>query len=169
MFWLIPGAVAVFKDIRDRGAKIGSNTGYAAMMIEQLVQDAAAQGYIPDCIITASDVKHGRPYPEMLWKNLIALEVSDIKAVVKVDDTVVGIEEGLNAGCWTVALAVSGNEVGLSYPEWISCSELEQHTLKTKAYTKMQTSGAHYIIDTIADLPQVLDDIQQRLQQGETP
>jgi phosphonoacetaldehyde hydrolase len=47
-------------------------------------------------------VKFGRPYPEMLWKNLIQLDVSDIKTVVKVDDTVVGIDEGLNAGCWTV-------------------------------------------------------------------
>jgi hypothetical protein len=35
--------------------------------------------------------------PEMLWKNLIQLDVSDIKTVVKVDDTVVGIDEGLNA------------------------------------------------------------------------
>lgn len=166
---LIPGAVEVFADIRSRGAKIGSNTGYASMMIGQLVKDAAEQGYEPDCIITASDVKHGRPYPEMLWKNLIELDVSDIKTVVKVDDTVVGIEEGLNGGCWTVGLAVSGNEVGLSYEEWSALPESEQAILKEKAYTKMRASGAHYVIDSIADLPAVLDAIEDRLAMGEKP
>ncbi|WDZ52879.1 phosphonoacetaldehyde hydrolase [Acinetobacter vivianii] len=166
---LIPGALAVFDNIKQRGAKIGSNTGYASMMIGQLVQAAAQQGYQPDCIITASDVKHGRPYPEMLWKNLIELDVSDIKTVVKVDDTVVGIEEGLNAGCWTVGLAISGNEVGLSFEEWQALSAEQQQPLKDKAYAKMNQSGAHYVIDSIADLPAVLDNIERRLNQGEKP
>ena len=54
----------------------------------------------------------------------------------KVDDTVVGIDEGLNAGCWTVGLAISGNEVGLSYEEWSALSADEQIVLKDKAYQK---------------------------------
>lgn len=166
---LIPGALETFQDIKQRGCKIGSNTGYASMMIGQLLADAATQGYQPDCIISASDVKHGRPSPEMLWKNLIALDVSDIKAVVKVDDTVVGIEEGLNGGCWTVALAVSGNEVGLSFEEWQALTLDEQSRLKQKAYAKMNASGAHYVIDSIAELPAILDDIQARLNAGEKP
>ncbi len=73
---------------------------------------------------------------QMLWKNLIQLDVSDIKTVVKVDDTVVGIDEGLNAGCWTMRLAISGNEVGLSYEEWSALSADEQIVLKDKAYIK---------------------------------
>ncbi|MDV7559650.1 phosphonoacetaldehyde hydrolase [Acinetobacter baumannii] len=166
---LIPGALETFENIKKRGAKIGSNTGYASMMIGRLVKDAADQGYRPDCIVTASDVKYGRPYPEMLWKNLIQLDVSDIKTVVKVDDTVVGIDEGLNAGCWTVGLAISGNEVGLSYEEWSALSADEQIVLKDKAYQKMNASGAHYVIDSVADLPNVLDDIERRLGQGERP
>lgn len=139
------------------------------MMIGQLVKDAAEQGYVPDCIITTSDVKHGRPYPEMLWKNLIELSIFDINTVVKVDDTVVGIHESLNGGCWTVALVVSGNEVGLSHEKWKALPETEQATLKEKAYAKMNASGAHYVIDSIADLPAVLNIIEQRLAQGEKP
>ncbi len=166
---LIPGALETFKDLRARNIKIGSNTGYASMMMPELIEKAAQQGYVPDCIVTASDVTRGRPYPDMLWKNLIQLNVSDIKTVVKVDDTVVGIYEGLNAGCWTVGLAVSGNEVGLSYQDWQNCSSEEQEQLKAKAYSKMQSSGAHYVIDTIADLPKVLDQIEARLNKGEKP
>lgn len=166
---LIPGALETFKDLRNRKIKIGSNTGYASMMMPELIEKAAQQGYLPDCIVTATDVTRGRPYPDMLWKNLMQLGTSDIKSVVKVDDTVVGIYEGLNAGCWTVGLAVSGNEVGMSYQAWQNCTIEEQGQLKTKAYKKMQSSGAHYVIDTIADLPSVLDQIEIRLAQGETP
>jgi phosphonoacetaldehyde hydrolase len=33
----------------------------------------------------------------------------------------------------------------------------------------MNASGAHYVIDSIADLPAVLDAIEQRLANGEKP
>ncbi|HCD61021.1 MAG TPA: phosphonoacetaldehyde hydrolase, partial [Acinetobacter nosocomialis] len=45
----------------------------------------------------------------------------------------------------------------------------EQIVLKDKAYQKMNASGAHYVIDSVADLPNVLDDIERRLGQGERP
>ena len=48
----------------------------------------------------------------------------------KVDDTVIGIEEGLNAGCWTIGLALSGNYVGLSHDEWIRLPHEEKDKLK---------------------------------------
>ena len=44
---------------------------------------------------------------------MINLGVSPVDPCVKVDDTTPGIEEGLNAGMWTVGLAMSGNEIGL--------------------------------------------------------
>ena len=37
--------------------------------------------------------------------------------MVKVDDTEVGIAEGLNAGCWTVGVALTGNVFGLNADE----------------------------------------------------
>jgi len=41
----------------------------------------------------------------MLWLNAIRLNIAPIEAIVKVDDTVDGIKEGLAAGCWTVGVA----------------------------------------------------------------
>ena len=46
-----------------------------------------------------------RPYPYMVWLNAMKLGISPIEAIVKVDDTVDGVREGLHAGCWTVGLA----------------------------------------------------------------
>jgi phosphonoacetaldehyde hydrolase len=34
---------------------------------------------------------------------------------------------------------------------------------------ELRAAGAHYVIDTVADLPQVLDDIERRLARGERP
>ncbi len=37
------------------------------------------------------------------------------RAMVKVDDMLPGIEEGLNCNMWTIGLALTGNEVGLNH------------------------------------------------------
>src|SRR6266542_686406 len=104
---LIPGALDAIGEMRGRGIKIGSTTGYLAEMMDINRKDAARQGYEPDSTVCASDVPAGRPYPYMCLQNMINLQVWPVSACVKVDDTVPGVEEGLNAGMWTVGLADS--------------------------------------------------------------
>ncbi|WP_188080093.1 hypothetical protein [Neorhizobium sp. P12A] len=52
-----------------------------------------------------------------MYKCFLDLGVWPAHAVVKVDDTGVGIDEGVAAGCWTVGVALSGNEAGLTPSE----------------------------------------------------
>lgn len=89
--------------------------------------------------------------------------------MVKVDDTGVGIEEGLNAGTWTVGLAVSGNAVGLPLADWLALDAARQQVLREAATAKLESAGAHYVVDAVADLLPVLDDIAERLARGERP
>ena len=166
---LIPGALEVVAELRRRGAKIGSTTGYLTEMMKINRDDAKRQGYEPDSTVCASDVPAGRPYPYMCLQNAINLKVTTVHACVKVDDTVPGVEEGLNAGMWTVGLAVSGNEVGLPLEQWRSLPEPEKAAKRERAYTRMRQCGAHYVVDTIADLLPCIDDIQGRILRGETP
>ncbi len=132
-------------------------------------EDAKRQGYEPDSTVCASDVPAGRPYPYMCLQNAINLKVTTVQSCVKVDDTVPGVEEGLNAGMWTVGLAVSGNEVGLPLQAWQALPEDQKALKRSRAYGRMQQCGAHYVIDTIADLMPCIDDIQARIRRGETP
>ena len=88
---------------------------------------------------------------------------------MKVDDTGVGIEEGTNAGTWTVGLAISGNAVGLSLADWQALEAGRQQALREQATASLKASGAHYVIDSVAELLPVLDDIARRLQAGERP
>ena len=90
-------------------------------------------------------------------------------ACVKIDDTAPGVEEGLAAGMWTIGLAISGNEVGLPLDDWKALPAAEQARYRDTAYRRMQQSGAHYVVDTIADTLPCLDDIQRRLDRGEKP
>jgi phosphonoacetaldehyde hydrolase len=166
---LIPGTLEAVAELRRRGIKIGSTTGYLADMMEINRADARRQGYEPDSTVCASDVPAGRPYPYMCLQNAINLSVTTVQSCVKVDDTVPGVEEGLNAGMWTVGLAVSGNEVGLTLEQWQSLPERTKAEKRARAHARMQQCGAHYVIDTIADLMPCIDDIQARIGRGETP
>ena len=166
---LIPGTLEVVAELRRRGAKIGSTTGYLTEMMEINRKDGKRQGYDPDSTVCASDVPAGRPYPYMCLQNAINLGVTTVQSCVKVDDTVPGVEEGLNAGMWTIGLAVSGNEVGLPLEQWQALPAAEQETKRSRAYARMRQCGAHYVVDTIADLMPCIDDIQERIRRGETP
>ena len=48
------------------------------------------------------------------WRTRSTFGIYPLESMVKVDDTLPGIEEGINAGMWTVGLAKSGNEIGLT-------------------------------------------------------
>ena len=92
-----------------------------------------------------------------------------MEACVKIDDTIPGIEEGLNAGMWTIGLAISGNEVGLPLHEWNALPAPEQQARRQRAYQRMWQCGAHYVVDTIADVLPCIDAIDTRLARGEKP
>ncbi|MBU0890741.1 MAG: phosphonoacetaldehyde hydrolase [Gammaproteobacteria bacterium] len=165
----IPGAIDVVNSLRARGLKIGSTTGYNRPIMDIVTPIAAAGGYVPDNLVCAGDLASGRPSPLMMYRCFADLGVWPPSTVVKVDDTGVGIEEGLNAGTWTVGLSVSGNAVGLSLAEWTALDIEQQGQLRNAATEKLRTSGAHYVIDSVADLLPVLADIEGRLHKGELP
>ncbi len=166
---LIPGTLEVIAELRRRGMKIGSTSGYLPEMMRVNQEDAKRQGYEPDATVCAGDVPAGRPYPHMCLLNVIKLGLSTVQACVKIDDTVPGVEEGLNAGMWTIGLAISGNEVGLALKDWQALPAAQQQAKRQRAYARMQQCGAHYTVDSIADVMPCMDDIQARIRRGEAP
>jgi len=166
---LIPGALDTVAACRARGLKIGSSTGYSRSIMEALLPAAARRGYAPDCAICPSDVPAGRPAPWMIYQNAAQLGVYPMAALVKVGDTLPDIEEGLNAGTWTIGLSRSGNELGLTERE---SRELASGVLAARLAQieqRLRQAGAHYVAATIADVPPILDAIEARLRQGEQP
>ena len=166
---LIPGTLEVLSALRGKGIKIGSTTGYFEEAVEIILAEAAKQGYAPDSTVCATQVPAGRPYPWMVMQNIMNLGVCPPAAVVKVGDTLPDIGEGLNAGVWTVGLAKTGNEVGLNLEEIEALTAEELAEKLTRARTRLAQAGAHYVVDTIAEVPAIIEDIERRLKAGERP
>lgn len=80
-----------------------------------------------------------------------------------------GIAEGLNAGMWTVGVAVTGNETGLSPEEWAVLSAADRHAKRSAATTRLRGAGAHYVVDGVASLMDCVQDVEARLARGERP
>jgi phosphonoacetaldehyde hydrolase len=166
---LIPGTVETVNALRKRKLKVGSTTGYTRDIMERLLPAAARQGYVPDNLVCAGDLPRGRPTPLMMYKCFLDLAVWPAAAVVKVDDTVPGIAEGLAAGSWTVGVALSGNALGLSREELAALDKREYRRRRRAAEAELLRAGTHYVVDTIAELLPVLDLIEGRLTRGEKP
>src|SRR6218665_3845610 len=83
---LSPGAADLVKDLRAKGIRIGSGTGYSREMMAGILPAAAAQGYAPDLVVCAGEPAQGRPSPLMTWKAMVDLGVWPARACVKVDD-----------------------------------------------------------------------------------
>jgi beta-phosphoglucomutase-like phosphatase (HAD superfamily) len=151
------------------GLKIGSTTGYTREIMEPLFPLAAAQGYAPDCLVCAGDLPKGRPTPLMMYKCFLDLAVWPASAVVKVDDTAPGIAEGVAARSWAVGVAMTGNAVGLGEDELETRGAAERQRLRIVATEALREAGAHRVVDGVADLVPVLDEIEARLARGERP
>lgn len=165
----IAGLFELIDFCNNHDMKVAVNTGYNREMAEQVLHGLANQGFHPVSSVCATEVPKGRPWPHMSLKNAIELGVSDVRACIKIDDTETGIEEGLAAGMWTVAVALSGNAVGVDLETWNSFSAEEQQYYKERAYSKLHRSGAHYVIDSIAELPAVIEVINGQLANGVQP
>ncbi|MDI6528057.1 phosphonoacetaldehyde hydrolase [Pseudomonas otitidis] len=166
---LIPGALEAIAALRQRGLKIGSCSGYPTAVMDKVVELARSNGYVADHVVATDEVPNGRPHPAQALANVIALGIEDVAACVKVDDTWPGILEGRRAGMWTVALTCSGNALGLTWDQFKALSPTELERARQRIGQLFEGARPHYLIDTIADLPKVIDAINARLARGEMP
>jgi phosphonatase-like hydrolase len=96
----MPGAEHVFAALKQAGIKVVLNTGYNRATAESLlVQLGWEEGQQIDLLVTASDVEHNRPMPDMIFYAKDTLHIADTKHMVKIGDSCIDIEEGQNAGC----------------------------------------------------------------------
>jgi phosphonoacetaldehyde hydrolase len=161
---LIPGVVEAVQRFRMRGLKIGSTTGYTRAMLDVLVHSSANSGYRPDCSLSPEDVGGvGRPHPFMIFETAVRLGVYPLSAIAKIGDTRADIEEGLNAGTWSIGVAGTGNGIGMSCEEFYALPVQERERRLAGARGELAGAGAHYVVDCLAEVDAVLDDIEVRV------
>merc|ERR1711994_43643 len=101
----------------------------------------------------------------MIFMNMVKLDVFP----ATVDDSGPGIIAGLNAGCWTVGIAKTGNYVGMTEAEMDAADPKELAAKVKKAEDILYQAGAHFVIPTTVDLPPVIAEINRRMTMGIRP
>jgi len=166
----IPGFLDSYAWLQAQGMGVATTTGYTRFIMEPLLARAAAAGFHPARTICCDDVAQSRPSPIGMQECMVTLGLTGHSAaVVKVDDTAPGLQEGINAGCWTVGVAASGNALGWSWDEWVHASEDEREHALVDARRTLMDAGAHEVIASVADLRTALAAIEARIARGEQP
>ncbi len=160
----IQHVTATVQQLREAGIRFGSTTGYTDFMMEVVTKQAATKGYQPDFLVTPTQVSDkGRPYPYMIFRNMEALGAKSTKQVVKVGDTTSDIKEALNAGVWAVGVIIGSSEMGLSEEEFLALTAEEQQQAIETTKRIFEMTGAHYTIETMKDLPILINTINEEL------
>lgn len=166
---LVPGAKEFSEELRSRGIRIGSTTGYLRPLMDILAAEASRQGFTADAVVCPSDVSAGRPFPWMCFLNAAMLDAYPPRRVVKIGDTPADIREGMNAGMWSVGVTLSGNEVGLSETEVEQLTADERFARVMEAESRLLAAGAHYVTESVGSCRAVLARIEERILQGDHP
>lgn len=159
----IAGVVEMIAELRKEGIKIGSTSGYTKAMMEVVAPEAAKKGYQPDNWVTSNNLPAGRPSPYMIYKNMMDLAIENPLTVVKVGDTIADIKEGVNAGAWSVGVVLGSSEMGLTQEETESMEKEQLYLQMKQVRNSMLAAGAHYVIDSMEELPFIISVINKKL------
>jgi Predicted phosphatase/phosphohexomutase len=103
---IIPQTIKCIRYLQDNNILTGVTTGFdykQTMRVKSLLETYNI--YLDSYVSSTCLDLPGRPEPYMIHKNMDNLNINDHRTIIKIDDTVSGIKEGLNAGCLTVAVA----------------------------------------------------------------
>lgn len=103
----LPNVEETFAALRAEGVKIALNTGFSRDIADVIIGRLGWKNKI-DCLVASDEVPFGRPHPDMIRKIMGKLGVESPARVVKVGDTEVDINEGINAGCKYVIAVTTG-------------------------------------------------------------
>ena len=124
-------AAELFQALKQRKILVVLNTGYNEKTAKSLVAKIGwTKGVEFDGLVTATDVAHSRPAPDMILLAMKQFGIKDAHEVVKVGDSIIDIEEGRNAGCILSIGITTG-----------------AHTME-----QLQTIKPDYIIDNLLEL-----------------
>ena len=142
-----PYVLEVVNELKDRGIKIGSTTGYTDKMMDIVVPKAKENGYSPDAWFSPDSVHgFGRPYPFMVFENMKALGVQSVSQVIKVGDTISDIKEGKNAGVFTIGVIEGSSELEFAQEEFERLDPDTKHKKIEEVKNKFLKAGADAVI-----------------------
>lgn len=160
----IDGVLEAIEELKEKGIRIGSTTGYTREMMDIVEKGAKELGYEPEYTVTSEMTGYGRPYPYMLFENMRYFEVCPPCCVVKVGDTAADMKEGKNAGAWSVGVIEGSSAANLTQEMAANLPQAEREAHFAEAERILKEAGADYVIRTMRELPGVIEEINRRME-----
>ena len=101
----IDGATELFRRLKSKNIHVGVGSGFPTEIVQAIISRLGwlDKGLL-DYVGSAEQIGVGRPNPKMIHDAMQKLDITDGGKVIKIGDTVVDVQEGKNAGAWTVAV-----------------------------------------------------------------
>ncbi len=112
-----PGAVELIRNLRRNNYPIALATSSPRHAVEFVIGQIKLEKYF-DAIVTSSEVKFGKPEPEIFLKAAEKLAVKPEECVV-IEDSLHGIEAARRAGMKCIAVATTHKEEELKHADLI--------------------------------------------------
>ena len=98
---ILPYATEIFLFLKSKGIKVALDTGFTKQIADIIIDKLGwLKNNLIDSMVCSDEVPKGRPYPYMIEKIMQQVGVTDSQKVIKVGDTEVDVNEGLNANCF---------------------------------------------------------------------
>jgi phosphonoacetaldehyde hydrolase len=169
----VPNALNTLNFIKSRyNVKLGCTTGYMRSMVDIVTKKMSKQGFALDCTVASDEVRKPRPFGDGCFANMDTMGITEPHMMVKVGDTTIDIDEGKNAGMWTVGVVDWGNYVGLNVEEFDRMRDENPDLLKKllkKSSEILLSRSPDFLINDITGLPSVLEIINGLLREGYGP
>tara|TARA_B100000963_G_C22593343_1_gene656594 strand:+ start:819 stop:1658 length:840 start_codon:yes stop_codon:yes gene_type:complete len=169
---VLPHTAKCISRLKKDNIVTGVTTGFDFEQMERIKWLLESENIFLDSYVSSTCLdKPARPEPHMIFENMKRLNLDDPRRIIKIDDTVSGIQEGLNAGCWTVAVCRWSSNMNVdSVKDMDILDNFNADNNYTENYYQlrerinkcrqiMASSGAHYVINTLYELQNVIDDI----------
>ena len=170
---VIPQTYNVIKKLQGMNIKIGATTGFDKEQTDRVKSILESNGVKLDNYVSSTCLENpGRPHPYMIYENMKDLDLDDPRQIIKIDDTVTGIKEGLNAGCWSIGVARWS--VNMNIDSYEEMNEFEKGLMKNNNYSDnyyqlfkkinsskqiLEKSGAHYVVRNLGEIIKIIEDI----------
>ncbi len=169
---VVPGALECCQNLRNQGYMLGMTTSYNREMVDYIMDLNPKLDFWIECAVGSDEVPCGRPAPFMIQYVMDVLEVENRKHVVKIDDDIFGMIEGVTAGVWRVGTSKWSNMMSLDMNEMSSFQDksMEEYLQKSdEIHTHLKKTGAHYVIEDLSGLDGVLAALNDRITEGQNP
>jgi len=157
---IIPETKQVIQRLQDKNIIVALTTGFDinhTTIIHNILQE---NGITIPHYVSSSCVKNSRPYPDMITSLLHRMNTHNVKQIIKIDDTSIGIEEGKNIGCWTVGVARWSSNMNMyDDPEETDFNIIQEKLQHSRNCLK----NADFVIDTLDQLPIVIEGLNSKL------